>query len=652
MVKKLLAATTLFFTFFSTAQNIQLGLGAEGYINGVITNNNQSEVGFTNGYNTYLDQFGFDSLVPIIDTMFLTHNKFTAPFSFRVPIFVRYKMKNGMWFQLDYATENLTFKSSGDLNYSDEWISNSTLYYMSNYLWPHYDTTYNYNGIDSTQFMEDFYDVSFEKEKNYWKEGFAYKEMVSVNSLGFQFGYTFLRTKKIRPFLSIGFTWSSRKYKYSLQSLSSTNYYGNNEYTFVNELPEINQNLFFTNLTLGVEIHKIRFGLAGRININSLEDPYRNVERLSTNQILKTMYSFGGFMNFSLFDFNLRDAGDRKKLKDDEMKVLGDYVENKKKIKLSFGLDLPLYTNISNQYEQFGSYESELYWETNQGEQWGLAENVWIWHQKYVIEPDEANVSMEENEYNEILALGGIKMIKQFPGISFNMEYEPVSWFSWETKIGYQYNEYHTQGRFISQKVNWYFINDTSGGYWDYYSTETMSPIVLRETFHNLSLGQRFNFKFNVVPGFQIGFSGGAKANFFIPGTFVIEPNEYNDDPILPEFDSYWTRGTGNYGEKWKDIEDYSIGDTYDEYNFVYFDEVAYDQNGDLDLGSTFKNVGDDERMAHFKNKINFTWMAGIDFYFERLRFNLYTEGAITDINFLYRDYLSVGLGIYYYLRK
>ncbi len=650
MVKRLLATILTCSPILLFSQSIQLGLGAEGNLNNVIVNpDSKSVIGTTWG-----------------DTLHFKHQSVTMPFSYKIPIFFRYKMNNGLWFELNYATENINIESTGDANHPDEVLADWVNEYLVQDLWPEYDAMYNGNpnyGLDTitqTEFLEQYWSAAFQKEYDFWNEKFTYLQRTSYNSLGIQIGYTFLRTKKIRPFISTGFTWSSQKHKYQLKSLSysadSKNYTEfNNYYDLLQEMPELNHNLFFVSLNLGMEIHKMRFGISARTTINSLEQSKFEIERLTQDQTLKMMWSLGAYANFSLFDFNLRDAGDRKKLKDDELKVLGDYKEKKKKIKLSVGLDLPFYTDISNHFEQTNPDSASLSWYTNEGEEWPIIENVWIYHQKAVLEPDEVNSTIEDNAYSEIIALGNIKMIRQFPQLSFNMEYEPVDWFSMETKIGYQFNEIHTQGRYIFQKISYFELYDSLGNFegWDYYSDESMRPIVFRETFHNISIAERLNFKFTVVPGFMIGFSGGAKANLFLPGKFRIDEVNYNNIDLLSDFNDYWTNG--NNDKNWVDYEDYTNGMYYDDYNFFYFDEMVIqsDQLGDyIDFEQTFNDVGEDQRMSNFKNKINFTWMAGIDFYFERLRFNIYTEGAITDINFLYRDYLSVGMGIHYYIRK
>lgn len=651
MVKRLLAICLLSLSTSIFSQSIQLGLGAEGYLNNIIFDKqgrSKSQV-----QDPYISQD--TSRNPLTEYNFYFENG-SAPFTWRIPIFMRYTMKNGLWFQLDYSTEKIAYRFNGNGNFSEGWLVESVQLWLDELWWDYNAFGWNENNISYEQFRDLYIEDIEDKERQFWNEPFSYKETTTLNNLGINIGYTFLRTKKIRPFISAGFTWASKKHKFHQQSLSFNSSYFSDYNEVLNEMPTINENMYLVDLKLGVEIHKIRFGISGRTTIGNIQSQSPDPSRYSSENVYKMMYSFGGFMHYSLFDFNLREAGDRKKLKDDELKVLGDFQEKKKLVKLSIGVDLPLYTNINSYYEQTNAiYGEELILTTDNGDQLSFTENLLIMHQRDVIEPNSSNTAMENNYYLEIAALGEIKKINQFPGLSFNIELEPVKWFSWETKLGYQFNEFQIEGKLYRQYDNFYNEWDTTLN--DYFITwnegasfQYMTYLVQRESFHNVSLGQRFNFKFDIVPGFQIGFSGGAKANLFLSGKFRIEPEDYNSWEIQRDFDQYWNRGENS--DKWYSINDFDPNLYYDEYNLVTFDKPVYDVDGDLDFENTFVDVPESEKMSNFTNRFNFTWMAGIDFYFERLRFNIYGEGAITDINFLYRDFFTVGLGIHYYLRK
>ncbi|MCB0477267.1 MAG: hypothetical protein KDC84_03835 [Crocinitomicaceae bacterium] len=603
MVKKLLLLVLLT-TTFSFGQRFELGIGAKGNFNWMKSNDD-----FTSGIVDVYD-----------DTLFMKFDQVKMNMSYSIPVFVRFRTNFGFWTELSFSTEKLTTKGYGTANYSDYTLNGWVMYNLTQ---DYPNSGYN----DPNQFRLDYYDQYFNREKEYWEEQVAYEEVTQYNNVALNFGYTFLRTKKFRPFALLGVEWNSRTNKNHYQSLIYSSYWIEDYSPLYRKLPRLNSHLFFINIGAGIELYNMQLGLNLRQSVGYTQEyEFKDeVDKTSNpySELYKNITGISFFLKYSLFNFNIRNADDRKKLKEEELKVLGDFKEKSKIIKLSVGAHVPIYTNVNSLYDKRYPKDTVLIMENGAA----FTENVYLYNQRVESGVGPTGGFVTDTAYT-LVGLGRIKRISIFPKLSFGVEVEPVKYFSYEASLNYQFSEYDTEAKVLKYDINW--VNNTSS-----YLQRTT---VMRQTLHTISIGQKLNVKYDVTPELFIGVNGGVNLNFIAPGKHKSDYPGYNADPIFEEFDNFIFRGDST--RNWN--FDYGGGDPNNIYQYVYLNE----QTG------YFEGVPTDEVMTIDKGRFWMTWTAGIDIYFDRLRISPYIEGAIIDQNFLYQDYLSGGIGFTFYLRK
>lgn len=613
MVKKLLFITLLI-SSLGYGQSLELGIGAQGNLNWL--KGNESFTTLT------LDK------APYFDTVYFRFDDTKMDVSFSIPLFLRFRTKFGLWLDLNYSTEKLTTRVSGTSNYSENYLNDYTYYSMYN--------AWQTDGSNLTEqeFYDTYYDIFYQNEKDEWEEDVSYLEITKYNNFEFNVGYTFLRTKKIRPFISLGLNWYNRVWINHYQELHYNTEWVNEYSTIYKTIPRMNSNIFLLNLGVGVELFNMQLGLKARQSVGYIQeyefyDQLKNEAGFFTSDLYEHITSFSFYMKYNLFNFNLRSKEDRKKLKDDELKVLGDFKEKNKIIKLGIGIDLPIYTNINSHTDKYGwgrdsifisDYDSNMF----------FIEKLFLYNDKNEVQVNQGTGLLDTNNVLTIVGLGRIKRIHQLPRVSFKMEVEPIKYFSYETNINYQYAEFDTEAKYYQSSYDW----DNSE------ESEVMRSLVLRQSFHNISLGQKLNFKYDVSPGMYVGINGGVNFNFMLPGKFKYTEMGYNDNELLEEFDKWHLRGDNS-----KAWNQFSPDDFYSDYSMF---TAEFDDVGDL----ITSDVTDENRMSTFGQRFWISWTAGLDFYYDKLKISPYVEGKISDINFMYQDYFSVGLGFTYYLRK
>ncbi|MEZ4938006.1 MAG: hypothetical protein R2799_10495 [Crocinitomicaceae bacterium] len=601
MVKRLLLFVLLTSTL-AIGQRFELGIGLKGNFNWLKGN----------------DEFLTGTIDKDGDTLFMNFDETKINFSYSIPIFVRFRTKFGFWSELNFTTEKLNSVVSGTANYGayslDQWTQS---YLESDFP----------NG-----YTQDIYDQYYLRTQEYFKEQVSYEEVTQYNNIALNFGYTFLRTKKFRPYALLGFEWNSRTNKNHYQSLEFESYYVENYSTIYRKLPRLNSHLFFINIGGGIELYNMQLGFNLRQSVGYAQEyEFKDEVDEATNpysELYKNITSISFFLKYSLFNFNIKSSEDRKKLKNEELKVLGDFKEKNKLVRLSLGGHVPIYTNVNSLYDQ--TYpKDQLYVASHPNlDTVYVDENVWIEHYRTEYNAN-ASGGIDTLYSHTFIGLGRVKRISIFPKISFGVEIEPVKYFSYEASLNYQYTEYDTEAKVYEFGYNW---AQNAQPY------QTLRSTVLRQTLHTISIGQKVNVKYDVSPDVFIGINGGIYLNFIAPGKFRFKEPGYNADPLFEEFDKFIFRG-----------------DTSKNWNYAYGggnpDEAYFYNYWDGESGS-FKEVPTNEVMTLDKGRFWMTWTAGFDVYFDRLRISPYVEGKIIDMNFLYRDYFSAGIGFTFYLRK
>lgn len=621
MVKRLLFFIC-FISSFTFGQRLELGIGLQGNLNAL-----GSDAEFTSGV---LDNVG--------DTIFFRFTKSKMDMSLSLPVFLRYRTKFGLWMELGVSTEKMTTNITGTSNYGDDLINDFAQDEME----------FAFNSYDGPLSQQEFYDTYFDlfraAEINNWEEQIGYTEVTKFNQVSFNLGYTLLRTKKIRPFVNLGFTWNSRVHQNHYQEMEYKTDWVDDYTSIYRRMPRLNSNIFFLSGGVGIEAYNLQLGVNFRTTVGYVQEyefPESNeIKTTTTGQDLyKNITSFGFYVKYSLFNFNLRNSEDRKKIKDEEFKVMGKFKEKSKIVRLAAAIDIPFYTNIENHFTKSLSYQDTIY--MNPEETMFFTENVFLLNERVQPQVDEFG-DFSEKELYTYIGLGRIKKINQIPRIRLSMEIEPVKYFSYQLDIGYQFNEFDTEAKV-------YEIGFGQDGSFD---REQMYPTVLRQTAHFISIGNKLNVKFPVTSELYIGINGGVNINFQAIGEFKFKDPGYNASPLIESFHEYYVndnKGSGsNYEQSgWmnemtpEEIDAVRAIGNYSLSSFEYFDS-----NGDLNY------VNPSQKMTSFESLTWLSWTAGVDFYYDRLKFTPYVEQRIGDINFLYQDYFSVGLGFTYYLRK
>ncbi len=613
MVKRLLLITLLLSTF-SFGQRIELGIGAKGNFNWI------------KGYDDFLtgtiDTYG--------DTLFMNFNETKVKFSYSIPIFMRFRTNFGLWAELNFTTEKLHAVVSGTANYSNYYLEEGAYYEMQ-------DDYFNDSNLGQMfPTFEDFENVMakqyFSREKEYWQEQLSYEEVTQYNNVALNLGYTFLRTKKFRPFALLGFEWNSRTNKNHYQSLDYNSYFIEDYSQIYRKIPRLNSHLFFINIGGGIELYNMQLGFNLRQSVGYAQEfEFKDEVDEATNpysELYKNLTSVSFFLKYSLFNFNLRNSEDRKKLKEEDLKVLGDFKEKNRVIKLSLSAGVPIFTNVNSLYDQTFNPDTLFVDSDPNLNPMYFTENVWIQHYRTEYGVNSVGDFDTVNTHT-LIGLGRVKRISIFPKISFGMEVEPIKYFSYETNIGYQFIEYDTEAKLYNFGFDW----EQSGQPY-----QTLRSTVLRQTMHTISIGQKINLKYDVTPELFIGINGGINLNFTAPGKFKFEEPGYNAHPLFEEFDKFIFRG--DTSKNWNNA--YGGGNPDEAYVYNYWDQEA----------GNFVDVPKDEVMTIDQGRFWMTWTAGIDFYFDRLRISPYVEGRILDQNFLYRDFFSGGIAFTFYLRK
>jgi hypothetical protein len=612
MVKRLLLITLLF-SSFSFSQTFELGFGAKGNFNWLKGNEE-----FLTGT---FDSYG--------DTVYFNFNRTKMDFSYSIPIFLRFRTNFGFWTELSFATETMRATISGTSNYSQNYLQ----FYTEQEMIDDYNNqSNNLQTIYPT--YNDFYNNEFgsyyNRESDYWEEKVSYREITQYNNVTVNFGYTFLRTKKIRPFALLGFEWNSRANKNHYQELNYKTFWVTDYSTIYRKLPRLNSHLFFLNIGAGIEMHNLQLGMHLKQSLGYAQE-YEFKDEIDEeanpySDLYKNITSFSFYLKYSLFNFNVRSSADRKKLKDDELKVLGDFKEKSKICRISLGVSVPFYTNINSFYDQ--TYNPDTIYQSANNPNMVMDENVVISNFR-----EESGIvsggNFETRNTATHIGLGRIKRINQFPKLDFVLEIEPVKYFSYEASIGYQYAEYDTEAKVLHFGYDWQDQEDI----------ETLESTVLRQNINTISIGQKLNVKYDVTPELFIGINGGVMFNFFIPGKYKFQNPGYNNDPLFEEFDKYYVRGDSS--KNWNNTID-GAGDPSNSYYFRSY-------NPDSQL---LEDIGRDEVMTPQQGRFWMSWTAGIDFYYDRLKVSPYVGGKIIDMNFLYRDFFNVGIGFFFYLRK
>lgn len=613
MVKRLLLLVLLV-SSISFGQRFELGIGAKGNFN------------WLKGYDDFVtgtvDTYG--------DTLFMNFDNMKLNFSYSIPVFVRFRTKFGFWAELNLTTEKLHSTVSGQANYSnwqlDQWTNQNLMNDWNN------DTQLGQMFQTYQDFENAMYDQYYNREEDYWSEQLSYEEVTQYNNVALNFGYTFLRTKKFRPFALLGFEWNSRTNKNHYQSLDYTSFFIDDYSKIYRKLPRLNSHLFFLNIGGGIELYNMQLGFNLRQSLGYAQEyEFKDEVDEATNpysELYKNLTSVSFFLKYSLFNFNIRSGEDRKKLKEEELKVLGDFKEKGKLVKLSLGAHVPIYTNVNSLYDQTYNRDS-IYIQSHPNlETFYVDENVWIQHYRTEYGVNSLGDFDTVNTHT-LIGLGRIKRISIFPKISFGVEIEPIKYFSYEASLNYQFTEYDTEAKLYEFGYDW---QNTGEPY------QKMRSTVLRQTINTISIGQKVNVKYDVTPELFIGINGGVNLNFIAPGKFKFQEPGYNADPLFEEFDKYIFRG--DTSKNWNYA--YGGGSATEAFFYEYYDQ----QTGN------FVPVPENEVMTLEKGRFWLTWTAGIDFYFDRLRISPYVEGAIIDQNFLYRDFFTAGLGFTFYLRK
>ena len=604
MVKKLLFLS-FFIASFAFGQRFELGIGGKGNFNWVQGNENF--------ITSILDSNN--------DTILLNFDQSKAKFSYSIPIFVRFRTKFGLWAELAFTTEKLHVDVAGTANYSDTKINGLAIQNMMN--------DYPSSGLTYNQFYNNYYSQYFNREKENSQQLISYEEVTQFNNISLNFGYTFLRTKKFRPFGLLGLEWNSRTNKNHYQSLKYQSPLVEDYTSIYNKMPRLNSHLVFINIGAGIELHNLQLGFNIRQNVGAVQEFEfeDNIIFNNNSSLYKNITSISLFLKYNLFNFNVRSSTDRKKLKNENLKVLGDFKEKSKLIKLTLGAYVPVFTNLNSYYDHTNPTDTHTLSTHPDLDPMSITDNVLISHDRTESGLDNNGQFQTENA-STIIGLGRMKRISIFPKIGFGVEIEPVKYFSYETSINYQFTEFDTEARLYKLGYNW--ESDAS-------PFQSIQTTALRQTMHQFSIGQKINLKYDVSPDLYVGISGGAYFNFFAPGQFRFEDFGYNNDPLFEEFSNYVLSGdqSKNFNGAYADV---SSNETY---SYQYYDQSSNSFNSILD-----------QTMSDSKGRFWMSWMASFDLYFDRLRISPYIEGRITDINFLYRDYLSGGISFLFYLRK
>lgn len=604
MVKSLLFSILLFCTSFTMAQKIQLGIGVTGNFNAL------------QGY----DNFRIQLQDNVGDTIFFNFRETSMNLSYSTPVYVRYQSKFGLWTSLSYATENMNTSISGTSNYSEEFLQENTEY--------HIQDAYAEDpaGLTYEEYYNRYYDLYYRNEENFWEEKIAYKEESKFHRIHLDVGYSFLRTKKIKPFVSLGLIWNSRVFTNHYQELDYSTIWVDNYSTLYQKMPRLNSNIFFLNLTGGIEVFNIQLGAGVRQSIGNIQEfEHENYQvNKSESDLYKSITSFSLFLRYNLMNFNIRSAEDRKKLKKEEDKVLGDFKEKTKKLKIAVSAEIPLYTDLWTPSDY--DFYSDTIFPTSNDSSMFITEDVLILNEKYITTINEAG-QLDTTDLFSVIGLDRIKRISILPKINFSLMYAPWEFFSYQTSLGYQYSEFDMEGKFYQSVFD--FDN--------YTTTDKMESFVYRSTLHTISLGQKLNFMFKVSPAVKLGFNVGANINFSIPGRFKSNKFGYNNNSLIEKFDQWYMQGTNE--EEWNTPT--TNQELYDDYSFVKIEDDG-----------SFTPIDQETGLYDFPSKFWFSWTAGIDIYYDRLKITPFIEGRVININYLYQDYISAGLGITYYLRK
>ena len=516
MVKKLLLIIVFVISTIGFNQSLEFGIGAKGNLNWLKGDDSFSTL--------TLDR------TPYFDTVYFNFNETKMDMSFSIPLFLRFRTKFGFWSELSYSTEKLAANVSGTSNYSNEYLTDYTYFNMQN--------AYNNSNINMTlqEFYDTYFDIFYQAEEENWEEQVAYKEITKYHSLDLNLGYTFIRTKKIRPFASLGFTWNSRVHINHYQELNYETDWVNDYSNIYKKIPRMNSNLFFITVGGGIEMFNLQLGAQFRQSVGEIQEwefnQYSDGSSSASSTLYNNISSFSFYLKYSLFNFNFRNKDDRNKLKNDELKVLGDFKEKNKLVKLGVGIGVPMYTNLRSYSDQYNANQDTIYQSVETPSMF-LTENIFIGNYRNEIQVNPSNGQIDTQRVSTYIALGRLKRIHQLPKINFSIEIEPIKYFTYQTDIAYQYSEYDTEAKVLVIDFDW--ATNTQ--------TEYMRTTVLRQSFNTISLGQKINLKYDVSPDIFIGINGGVNINFMIPGKFKFDEPGYNAHPLFEEFDRWFVRG-------------------------------------------------------------------------------------------------------------
>lgn len=601
---KIILFLSLFTSGFLYSQLVEFGVGIRGNFN--ILSGNENYVLPTQ------DAYG--------DTVYLRFNQHKMSVSYNIPVFVRYKGRKGFWGEFSLTREKLIATGTGFSNYSDSYLMN----YSQNQMLQDYsqDPLLQQAYPIFNDFYTDYSSQYFSRAKESWKEDLEYVEETQYNNIAITCGYTFLRTKKFRPFIMAGLEWNAKSYKNNFQSLKYRSSQVDDFYSVYQSLPQLKNHIFYLNFGAGLEMFDMHIGLHIRQSLGNIRSVV-GIGSIPQDDYYKYISSVSVYLKYSLFKFNIRSREDREKLKKEELKVLGDYTEKNKIIKLTTGAEVSVFSNVNSPFEN--SDYSDSVPVANSG--FYLYENIRIENQRIESGSNAIGDFTTDTAFTTI-GLGNIKQINMFPNLRFNMEIEPIKYVSFEIGLAYQYSAYDTEARLIKSYYDWEAQADQNKQY----------HTVFRQTFNRIALSARINLKYDVAPDFFIGINGGFNFNYSIVSKHKFEYPGFNADPLLFEFDKYFVRDDNS--KDWN--QENGNGDPNDRYTYEKYDE---------NLG-TYTPIPSSDLMNGFKGKFWTTWTVGIDFYYDKLRISPFVEGRVTDLNFLYQDFLRLGVGFYFYLRK
>ncbi len=302
-------------------------------------------VGARYNINQLNGNYQYSIVVPDVDGWPLRSNytKFSMEPSQEAQIGLRFNFKNSLYLEANYSNNVTRINLEDQSNYSDSMLN--ALAYAEVY-----DTWFNSSqNLGWESYYDEYFDVAKAEQREFWRTDYTYTEEIKNHNSSLLLGYKFLQNRPVRPFLELGVTWMYQYRQYLYQFINQSSEFVPNNLLYYEQSPRVWYNLWFGTIGAGLQVHRLKAGVRLRTSLVELEQPVDIPDPGNYNPLYNAWNQYGFYLHYDLFSADIVKAENKKKLKELEHVVAGEYERKEKKFVLGVRLNYPITSNIDRQ---------------------------------------------------------------------------------------------------------------------------------------------------------------------------------------------------------------------------------------------------------------------------------------------------------------